>query len=442
MGKRQHSIIESVDVQDIRFRFPELGHGSDAINPHTDYSNPLVTIRTSHGEGTGIGFSLGLGNDMICQAIRELAPLVIGTPLEDLVFGFGELKWLLANPIQSRWIAPNAGPYYMGAGAIMNAVFDAWAKSLNKPLWAALAELAPDDVLDMIDFRYVEHYLGREDARRILVAAESDRAERLAELRSHGLPSYFTTWIGSDTDDLVEQIGSVRKDRGVSGFKLKVGSDRKRDRERLGAVRDSHGGEVQLYTDANQVWSADEAISWMSDLVEFSVTWIEEPTAPDSISGHRCVREGLRDTGIEVVSGENCPNPQLAAQFIGEAAVDRFQIDACRMMGPPDVMLVMLIASRYGVPVCPHAGGSGLDELVPHLAAWNYLCCAPTLDRVVVEQVGFCSRYFEVPSQVVDGRIVLPETPGYLVGMRQEAIDEYRYPDGPAWRHEMGESEV
>ena len=426
--------IDAVEVEDIRFRFPWLGHGSDAINPHTDYSNPYVIVHSEDGEGVGIGFSLGRGNDMICQAVNEIADLVIGRSLEEVIFDFGRFKWILSNPVQSRWIAPGAGPYYMAGGAIMNAIFDLWAKLEKQPLWSLLADLPTDRIVSMMDFRYVEHYLTSEEAREILEETQEGASARRTELEQSGLPCYFTTWIGSDATELIGQMRDEMSRRGIHRFKLKVGVELDHDRERLGALRDAFGDSVELYTDANQVWSASEAIRWMTALSEYGVKWIEEPTAPDSIGGHRKIREALSPLGVHVVTGENCPNPQMAAQLIAEGAVDRFQVDACRMMGPPDAMLVMLVARRHGIPVCPHAGGSGLDELVPHFAAWNYLRCSPDLADVVVEQVGFCSEFFQQPSLVENGAIALPSEPGYLVGMKAEAREKYRFPGGPAWK--------
>jgi L-fuconate dehydratase len=425
--------IDSVEVEDIRFRFPRLGHGSDAINPHTDYSNPYVTVRSSEGEGVGIGFSLGRGNDMICQAVDELSDLVVGKTLQELLYNFGEYKWVLSNPVQSRWIAPNGGPYYMAGGAIMNALFDLWSKAQGKPLWRALVDLEPEEIASMIDFRYVDHLLTRSEALALLDVDDVQKNQRIDALSANGLPAYFTTWIGTGTNELVEQIQSVKNERGFSGFKLKVGSELAVDVERLEEIRRKLGHSIDLYTDANQVWSTEEAINWMHALADYDIKWIEEPTAPDSVSAHRLIREGIAPDGIHVVTGENCPNPQIAAEFIAGGAVDRFQIDACRMMGPSDVLLVMLVARKYGVPICPHAGGSGLDELVPHLAAWNYVRCSADMTDVVVEQVGFCSHFFSQPSIVENGRIRMPEKPGYLVGMRDEARSTYRYPSGSAW---------
>lgn len=425
--------IERITVEDVRFRFPPMGSGSDAINPHTDYSNPYVTIHTNAERGVGIGFSLGRGNELICLAVEELAPLIEGEMLEDVLTNFGRYWWILANPVQARWIAPNAGPYYMAAGAIANGLYDLWAKLEQKPLWEVLAVSDTDLLLNMMSFRYVEHHLSRDEARDILDAGLASVEDRMHELAAVGLPSYFTTWIGTGTEALLDQIESVRRGRGVTAFKMKVGKDLDHDIERCSAVRRRFGDSITILTDANQVFSVSQAIHWMSSLSEFDVRWIEEPLAPDLIDGHAMVRKGLANAGVHVVTGENCPNSHVAAQFIAGAAVDRFQIDACRVMGPPENMLIMLVAAKHGVPVCPHAGGSGLDELVPHLAAWNYARCARTLDDVLVEQVGFCSEYFRAPSRVTDGRIVVPTEAGYVVGMKDDARERYSFPNGSAW---------
>ncbi|MFW5742378.1 MAG: enolase C-terminal domain-like protein [Spirochaetota bacterium] len=425
--------IGSIRVEDIRFRFSRLGSGSDANNPHTDYSNPYVTVSAGDTLGAGIGFTLGRGNDLVCRAVSELAPLVEGLTVDEFVGAFGRIWRVLANPAQSRWIAPGAGPYHMAAGAIANAVFDAWAKRQGLPLWEALVRLEPEQIVEMLDFRYVEHLLTRDEALTILSRNAPTRGGRVQELKDRGLPCYHTTWIGSSTAELLDQIEGVRRERGITTFKVKVGSDLRYDRERLAAIRERFGEEIGLLVDANQVWSVPQAIEWMEALADYRVGWIEEPTAPDLVDGHRLIREALASLSIEVVTGENCPNAQLAAQLIAGGAVDRFQIDACRVIGPAENILIMLIAAKHSVPVCPHAGGSGLDELVPHLSAFNYACCSPTLERVLVEQVGFCADFFVAPSTVRDGRVAAPSVPGYIVGMTDEARRTCAYPSGSAW---------
>jgi L-fuconate dehydratase len=247
------------------------------------------------------------------------------------------------------------------------------------------------------------------------------------------MPCYFTTWIGSQPAALVDQIASVIADKGIRHFKVKVGLDIDSDIARLAALRSHFGDTIELYTDANQIWSPPQAVKWMERLAAHRIRWIEEPTAPDSIDGHRFVRERLGPLGIDVVTGENCQNSHVAAQFIAAGAVDRFQIDACRVLGPAENMLIMLVAKKYGVPICPHAGGSGLDELVPHLSAWNAIALGGGVPEAITEHVSLCSRHFVSPSVVRDGHLRLPVDAGYIVGMKEQALAQYRYPHGRAW---------
>lgn len=421
-------------VLDIRFPFPALGPGSDASNAHTTYSNPYVVITDSDGrEGAGIGFTLGLGNDHVCEAIRELFPLMQGCSLADLFFDFRRHWRRLANPPQRRWLGPYSGAHYMAAGALANALFDLVAKRHGVPLWKLLLSLSPQETIRLVDFRYVEHLLTPSEAEDVLAREFDGRAARTRALEDSGLPCYFTTWIGTDATSLVDQIRETIATKGIRHFKVKVGADPVADAGKLAAIRDAFSDSISLFVDANQVWSPPQAVEWMIGLADYGVRWIEEPTAPDSIDGHRYVRDRLRPLGIDVVTGENCPNSHVAAQFICSGAVDRFQIDACRVLGPAENILIMLIAKKYGIPICPHAGGSGLDELVPHLSAWNAIALDAGSETAITEHVALCSRHFLCPSHVSDGRLQLPVDPGYIVGMTDEAILAYRYPDGPAW---------
>lgn len=422
-------------VLDIRFPFPVLGSGSDASNSHTVYSNPYVVIRDSDGmEGIGLGFTLGKGNEHVCSAAEEIFPLIQGRGLADVFHDFENFWRQLANPSQSRWLGPYCGSHYMAAGAIANAVFDLAAKRAGMPLWQLLAALSPEETVRLIDFRYVSHLLDEREARAMLSECVDNRKEREKRLRECGMPCYFTTWIGTEPDALVRQVAEIIDTKGIRHFKVKVGRDIDSDATRLTALRGAFGDSIDLYIDANQVWAPRQAVEWVGQLAQFNIRWIEEPTAPDSIDGHRFIRERLQRLGIDVVTGENCQNSHVAAQFISTGAVDRFQIDACRVLGPAENILIMLIAKKYGVPICPHAGGSGLDELVPHLQAWNHIMLDAGSDKTITEHVALCSHHFEHPSEVRMGRLQLPEAPGYLSGLKPEAIEQHRFPAGDAWR--------
>ena len=433
----KNTIIAECSVSDIRFPFPALGPGSDANNAHTTYSNPYVVITDSDGhKGVGIGFTLGLGNDHVCRAIDDLFPLIEGCRLADVISDFRVFWRRLANPPQRRWLGPYSGSYYMAAGALANAIFDLAAKQAGLPLWKLLVSLTPEETIRLIDFRYVEHLLTPDEAEAILADSFEGRRERMLSVEAAGLPCYFTTWIGTDPASLTRQIRETLIATGIRHYKIKVGVDPAADKAKLAAIRAEFGNSLTLYVDANQVWSPPQAVEWMRELAEYEVTWIEEPTAPDSVDGHRYIRERLRPLGIDVVTGENCPNSHLAAHFIAAGAVDRFQIDACRVLGPAENMLIMLIAKKYGIPICPHAGGSGLDELVPHLSAWNAIALAAESDTAITEHVALCSSHFMSPSRVIAGRLQLPVKPGYIVGMTDKAIADFCYPAGEAWARE------
>lgn len=441
MNKQEYKSIKiiSLIVKDIRFKQEKMGMGSDASNPHTDYSNPYVILQTGvniEGQplnGIGISFSLGKGNDMICRAIDELKEIILGFSLYDILSNFRGLVRKLTNPIQSRWIGPVSGPYYMAAGAIVNAIFDLWAKIEKKPLWKLLIDINPQDLVSMLDIRYVEHLISETEILEILSTNITSKSLRENELIRNGLPCYFTTWIGYDSNILVDQIAEFKELKGFDTFKIKVGLDLMEDKLKLEKIRKYFPDNISLLTDANQKWSVPEAVRWMKELSEFNIEWIEEPVAPDLIDGHKIIKDELESFGIDVVTGENCPNSHIAGQMISQSAVSRFQIDACRVAGPLEDIIIMLMAAKYKIPVCPHAGGSGLDELVPHLAAWNYICCNPSLDKVIVEQVGFCSHHFLAPSEVKNGRILLPKESGYIVGIINSSLIDYEYPKGKIW---------
>lgn len=426
--------LSSCAVEDIRFPFPVLGSGSDASNAHTVYSNSYIVVRDSEGmEGIGIGFTLGKCNEHVCSAVGELFPLIQGCRLEDVFHDFRHFWRRLANPSQSRWLGPYCGSHYMAAGAIANAVFDLTANRAGMPLWQLLARLSPDETVRLIDFRYVRHLLDEHEAGGILASLLDSRGARENHLREAGMPCYFTTWIGTEPAALVEQAGHVIATKGIRHFQVKVGLDVGSDTARLAALRNEFGDSIELYIDANQVWAPQQAVEWVGQLADFGVRWIEEPTAPDSIDGHRFIRQRLQRLGIDVVTGENCPNSHLAAQFMAAGAVDRFQIDACRVLGPAENILIMLLAKKLRVPICPYAGGSGLDELVPHLQAWNQIVLDGGSDKTITEHVALCAHHFEDSSEVRDGRLQLPVAPGYLSGIKRESVEKYRFPAGAAW---------
>jgi len=429
------SVLKDVSVDDIRIDFPAMGPGSDAHNPHTTYSNPYVVLRDSDGCcGHGIGFTLGMGNEHVCQAIKELFPILENQTIGDLFGDFRTFWRRLANPPQRRWLGPYCGIYYMAAGALANAFFDLVAKKQGVPLWDLLCSLSPAQTTRLIDFRFVEHLMDEKEALKILIDNSPEKELRKDKLRIKGLPCYYTTWIGSCSEDLGMQVEREIFLKGINHFKIKVGRHLEEDLAKLRWLRNHFGDRIELYADANQVWSPPQAIVWIRHLSQFGIRWIEEPTAPDSVDGHRFIKEQVEPLGVEVVTGENCPNSHVAAHFISSGSVNRFQIDACRVLGPAENLLIMLLAKKFKIPVCPHAGGSGLDELVPHLSAWNEISLGAGSSAAMTEHVAICSKYFMSPSRVLNGKLQLPSQPGYLVGMTSEALQNYKYPNGRHWR--------
>ncbi len=425
-------IVESIDVKDIRFIQQKFGDGSDAMNNHTDYSNPYIIINTNgtvNGiplEGHGISFSLGRGNDFICAAINEIKDIIVGKSFGYILKNYKIISKSLTNPFQSRWLGPHCGPHYMAAGAILNAYFDLWAKLEKKPLWELLVRLDPESLISLIDIENVEHIISEDEIRSVLLKSQIQIDKNIKKLKSNGMNAYFTTWIGKNKFDLLEQILSVREDRGFNDFKIKIGLDIKEDEEKIAHIK-KYSEDIKLYVDANQMWGIKTFLKYLDMLSNYKIEWIEEPFPPYMIDLHKIAKDEANKFNIDIVSGENCPNSGVASQFISSGALNRFQIDACRVAGPIENILIMLIAKKFDLPICPHAGGSGLDELVPHLAAWNYLSCNPNSKSAIIEQVGFCSKYFNSPSNVYNGRLMLPLDNGYLVGMNEDSMERFSF---------------
>lgn len=409
------------NVHDLRCDLPRLGPGSDAMNQHTQYSNPVVVLNRAGIQATGISFTLGEGNDLLCAAIRRLVELWEGVSLADLLEREGRLATFLANPMQLRWLSPNAGVVYMAAGAILNTLLDWAARRLELPLWRALAREATDDLMLLVNSAHLGPFLTGEDVRRVLAEGECTAVDRMAEVSGSGLPVYYTTWFGTDPVGLSREIESVVDGLGIRLVKVKIGPDPGDAVTRVAAVRRGVAGGISLSVDANQTMSFDQAVEASRGLADLGVVWLEEPFAPDDVRRFVRLRSALAADGIslEIVTGENCPNAHTAAALIQEGGCDRFQPDACRVLSLCDLLPILVAGRLRGVPIVPHAGGSGLDELVPHLQAFRLARVAPeeSVDSSLMEYVGVCGSVFEHPTQVVNGRATVPEDPGYLGGL-------------------------
>jgi L-fuconate dehydratase len=426
-------VVTGFDAVDVRFATSLQLDGSDAMNPDPDYSAAYVILRTSDPEleGHGFCFTIGRGTEICVQAIRALAPLVVGSEVEALFADLGGLWRRLVGDSQLRWLGPEKGVVHMATAAVVNAVWDLYAKAREKPLWKLLVDLTPEQLVELVDFRYLVDALTPAEALELLRARVPGRHEREARLAAEGYPAYTTSagWLGYD-DDKIRLRCREAIEAGFSHVKLKVGADLEDDLRRLRIAREVLGPDRGLMLDANQVWSVPEAVDWVRALAGFDPWWIEEPTSPDDVLGHRAIARAIAP--IRVATGEHVHNRVMFKQFMQAGAIAVCQLDACRLGGVNEAVAVLLLAAKFGVPVCPHAGGVGLCELVVHLAAFDYVAVSGSLDERMIEYVDHLHEHFTEPVRVSDGRYRLPKTPGYAA-MTGRALAEHRFPDGPAW---------
>ncbi|WKU07039.1 enolase C-terminal domain-like protein [Micromonospora sp. HUAS LYJ1] len=425
--------ITAVDTIDVRFPTSVHRDGSDAMNPFPDYSAAYVTLRTSAGaEGHGLVFTVGRGTEIQVAAVRSLAAMVVGQPVDELTADPGALARRLVGDSQIRWLGPAKGVVHMAAGGLVNAVWDLAARRAGKPLWKLLADLTPEQLVAQVDFRYLRDALTEDEALTLLRQAADGRAGREQRLRAEGYPAYTTTpgWLGYDDEKLARLCAEAVRD-GYRLIKLKVGGDLADDVRRMGIARRAVGPQVRLAVDANQIWGVPEAIGWMRELAAFDPYWIEEPTSPDDVLGHAAVRKAL--SPIRVATGEHVHNAVVFKQLLQADAVDVVQIDACRVAGVNENLAILLLAARFGVPVCPHAGGVGLCELVQHLAMFDFVAVSGSTEDRAIEYVDHLHDHFVDPVRVTGGRYLAPTAPGMSGQIRPESLAAYRFPDGPQW---------
>jgi L-fuconate dehydratase len=425
--------IVSVDTLDVRFPTSRHRDGSDAMNPFPDYSAAYVVLHTSAGaQGHGFVFTVGRGTEIQVTALRSLAGMVVGRPVEELVADPGAMARRLIGDSQIRWLGPEKGVVHMAAGGLVNAVWDLAARRAGKPLWKLLADLTPEQVVAQIDFRYLRDALTADEALELLRAAAGGRAERERLLLADGYPAYTTTpgWLGYDDEKLARLCKEAVAD-GYDLIKLKVGGDLADDARRLGIARQAVGSQVRIAVDANQIWGVPDAIDWMRELSIFDPYWIEEPTSPDDVLGHAAVRRALAP--IKVATGEHVHNAVMFKQLLQANSVDVVQIDACRVGGVNENLAVLLLAAKFGVPVCPHAGGVGLCELVQHLAMFDYVAVSGTTEDRYIEYVDHLHEHFADPVRIRGGRYLAPAAAGMSAEMVPASLEAYRFPDGPEW---------
>ncbi len=425
--------ITEVETADVRFPTSALRDGSDAMNPDPDYSAAYVILRTNRNDlaGHGFAFTIGEGNDLCTAAIRILAPHVAGLRAESVFEDMGSFYRGLTGISQLRWLGPEKGVMHMATAAVLNAAWDLYAKVRGVPLWKLLVGLSPEEIVSLVDFRYLTDALTPDEALALLRDRAPLRDQRERELLEHGYPAYTTSagWLGYG-DEQVRRLSGKAVAAGFRHLKLKVGRDLEDDVRRCAIVRDAIGPSRGLMVDANQVWSVPDAIPWIKRLSEFDLFWVEEPTSPDDVLGHAAIARAVAP--VRIATGEHVQNRIVFKQLLQANAISFVQIDACRTAGVNEAIAVMLLAAKFGVPVCPHAGGVGLCELVVHLSAFDYVAVSGSLEDRLIEYVDHLHEHFREPVAVTGGRYRPPKRPGYAE-ILPESLADYNYRDGAVW---------
>ncbi len=425
--------ITGLEVHDVRFPTSLTLAGSDAMNQAPDYSAAYVVLETDTGlSGYGMTFTIGRGTEIVVAAIHALAPMVKGRRLADIAADPRRFWRALTGDSHLRWIGPEKGVIHLATAALVNAVWDLWATAEGKPLWKLVSDMTPEQLVGCVDFRYMTDVLTSEQAVELLESREAGKREREARIRREGLPAYTTSvgWLGF-SDEKVRQRCRAAVEQGWTHVKMKVGESLQDDVHRAAMIREEIGAERFLMMDANQVWEVEEAITAIRRLAEFDPWWMEEPTSPDDILGHAHIAREVAP--IRIATGEHCQNRTMFKQFMQAGGLHFCQLDACRLGGVNEVLAVLLLAARFELPVCPHAGGIGLSEYVQHLSLIDSVAIGGERDDRVIEYVDELHEHFVAPARISDGRYMVPETPGYSIEMYPESLAEYAFPDGAAW---------
>jgi len=426
--------ITHVTTHDVRFPTSRTLDGSDAMNQAPDYSAAYVVLHVDNGpDGHGMTFTIGRGNEICCAAIDAVGALLVGREVEDLFADMGAVWKLVTGDSQLRWTGPEKGVIHLASAAVMNAVWDMYGKHAGKPVWRLLAEMSPADMVALIDWRYLADALPPAEALERLQEKAPGRAARMAQMEATGYPAYTTSagWLGY-SDAKIKALMQAALAEGWTHFKMKVGANIDDDIRRAGIIRGEIGPDRFLMMDANQVWGVEEAIANMKRLAQFNPWWIEEPTSPDDILGHARIARELAP--IKVATGEHCHNAVMFKQLLQADAISFCQVDSCRLAGPNEILAVMLMADKFGVPVCPHAGGVGLCELIQHMSFVDYIAVSGSLENRVLEFVDHLHEHFIDPVRTMNGRYLPPELPGFSVEMKPDSITRHTFPDGAVWR--------
>ncbi len=431
--------ITGVEIKDVRFPTSKSLDGSDAMNPDPDYSAAYVILKTDSDnglEGHGLTFTIGRGNELCAAAIQSLAPLVVGKTLESFTADMGAFWKMITGDSQLRWLGPEKGVIHLATGAMVNAVWDLYAKVEGKPLWKLLADMTPEELVRCVDFTYITDAITPQEALAMLKEKESSKQERIAKLKQDGYPAYTTSagWLGY-SDDKMRRLCREAKAAGFDHMKIKVGSDLQDDMRRAAIIREEIGDDLRLMMDANQKWDVDEAIENMAELKKFNPYWIEEPTSPDDILGHAKIAKAVAP--IKVATGEHCQNRVMFKQLMQANAIEICQIDSCRVGGVNEILAILFMAAKFNIPVCPHAGGVGLCEYVQHLSMIDYIAISGSLENRIIEYVDHLHEHFFDPVVIKNGAYMPPSMAGYSITMKPESLAEYSFPNGSYWKKEL-----
>jgi L-fuconate dehydratase len=436
-GLKENSVITVTGIKTLDIRFPtsRMLDGSDAMNLDPDYSAAYVILQTDSADGLaghGLTFTIGHGNDLCCSAIDLIASKLVGKTLSAITEDMAGFWYSMTGDSQIRWLGPEKGVVHLAAAAVINAVWDLYAKAEGKPVWKLLSDMTPEQIVSAIPFRYITDELTPNEALEILRMRCESRELREAEILENGYPAYTTSagWLGYSDEKIRSLIREALAD-GWTHFKMKVGRDIEDDVRRAQLIRSEIGWERVLMVDANQVWDVPEAIDWMKELAQFKPLWIEEPTSPDDVLGHATIRKEVAPIGV--ATGEHCHSRVMFKQLLQAEAIDFCQIDSCRLAGVNEVIAVLLMAAKFGVPVCPHAGGVGLCEYVQHLSIFDYIAVSASLDDRRIEYVDHLHEHFIDPVIIRNGRYMAPTTPGYSIEIKPESLKQYEFPNGGAW---------
>ena len=430
--------ITEIDVKDIRFPTSKSLDGSDSMNPDPDYSAAYVILETDHPEGIqghGLTFTIGRGNQLVVEAVQALSYLIKGKTLESFTVDMAGFWRMITGDSQLRWLGPEKGVIHLATAALVNAVWDLYAKVEEKPLWKLLADMNPEELVSCIDFTYITDIITPKEAVEMLGYKTQGKKERIEHLMEYGYPAYTTSagWLGY-SDEKIRTLCREAIAAGWQYLKMKVGANIDDDLKRAAIIREEIGDHLTLMMDANQRWEVKEAIENMGKLSIYNPWWIEEPTSPDDILGHAAIAKAIAP--IKVATGEHCQNRVIFKQLIQAGAIDVCQIDSCRVGGVNEILAILLMAAKYNIPVCPHAGGVGLCEYVQHLSMFDFIAVSGSLENRLIEYVDHLHEHFVDPVRIEKGHYMPPESPGYSITMKPASLNDYHFPLGKAWKND------